>query len=151
MAIAQLNIGRLLADADDPLVAEFINNIERINQLGKNADGFLWMMEGSSEAGNTENYLYDDPRMVANLTLWRDIEALRAFAFKSEHVEIMRKRSLWFEKLPKAHFVMWEVDDNHQPTLEEALERLEFFRENGATDDAFDWAYVKTNPQRMAD
>ncbi|MGB0440601.1 MAG: DUF3291 domain-containing protein, partial [Paracoccaceae bacterium] len=55
--IAELNIARLLADQDDPRVAEFMDNIDRINGLGKRMPGFAWIMEGSGapNAGNTES------------------------------------------------------------------------------------------------
>ena len=45
--LAELNVGRLLAPVGDPRVAEFIDNIERINNLGKRMPGFVWMLEGS--------------------------------------------------------------------------------------------------------
>ena len=49
--LAELNIGRLVAPTDDPQVAEFMNNLDRINGLGKRMPGFVWMMEGSGEPG----------------------------------------------------------------------------------------------------
>ena len=38
--LAELNIGRLAAPVGDPRVAEFIDNIDRINGLGKRMPGF---------------------------------------------------------------------------------------------------------------
>jgi hypothetical protein len=40
-------------------------------------------------------------------------------------------------------FVMWWVPIGHQPTMDEALQRLDMLRERGASEDAFDWAYLK--------
>jgi len=37
---------------------------------------------------------------------------------------------------------MWWVLHGHQPTLEEAMERLEHLRVNGDSDHAFGWAYL---------
>ena len=70
--LAELNVGRLLAPTDDPRVAEFMANLDRVNGLGKRVPGFVWMMEGSGEpgTGNTENAIGDDPQYVANLTVW---------------------------------------------------------------------------------
>ena len=69
--LAELNVGRLLAPTDDPRVAEFMANLDRVNGLGKRVSGFVWMMEGSGEpgTGNTENSIGDDPQFVANLTV----------------------------------------------------------------------------------
>ena len=47
--LAELNVGRLIADTDDPRVAEFMNALDSINGLGKRMPGFVWMMEGSGE------------------------------------------------------------------------------------------------------
>jgi hypothetical protein len=39
--------------------------------------------------------------------------------------------------------VMWWVPDGHRPTLDEALERLEHLKQNGASEHAFGWDYIK--------
>jgi len=39
MHLAELNIGRLVAPTDDPQVADFMNNLDRINGLGKRMPG----------------------------------------------------------------------------------------------------------------
>ncbi len=141
MHLAELNIGRLLAPTDDPRVAEFMNNLDRINGLGKRMPGFVWMSEGSGEpgTGNTENSIGDDPQFVANLTVWEDLKSLEAFVFKTLHAKFMDRKSEWFEALNQQHFVMWWIEEGHQPTLEEALARLDDLRENGPSDRAFGW------------
>ena len=48
----------------------------------------------------------------------------------------------WFHRLAEDTYVLWWVEDNHQPTPEEALERLQHLRENGDTPYAFTF---KTN------
>ena len=42
--IAQMNWGILKADWDDPAVAEFADNIDRVNAVAMRAPGFVWMM-----------------------------------------------------------------------------------------------------------
>ena len=80
MHLAQLNVGRLVADTEDPRVAEFMAALDRINGLGKRMPGFVWMMEGSGEpgTGNTEAKIDGDPRAISNLTVWESAEALEA-------------------------------------------------------------------------
>jgi len=79
--LAQLNIGRLVADTDDPRVAEFMGALDRVNGLGKRMPGFVWMMEGSGEpgTGNTDAKIDGDPRFVSNLTVWQDVASLEIF------------------------------------------------------------------------
>ncbi|MFA3917579.1 DUF3291 domain-containing protein [Ruegeria hyattellae] len=143
--LAELNVGRLLAPTDDPRVAEFMENLDRINGLGKRMPGFVWMMEGSGEpgTGNTENAIGDDPQQVANLTVWEDVASLERFVWGTIHKQFYERRAEWFELLGQMHFVMWWVSEGHEPTLDEALARLELLRANGASDQAFDWAYLK--------
>lgn len=142
--LAELNIGRLIAPTDDPRVADFMNNLDRINGLGKRMPGFVWMMEGSGEpgTGNTENNIGDDPQAVANMTVWEDAPSLENFVWGTIHKQFYERRAEWFEILDQMHFVMWWVPAGHQPTLDEALERLEHLRQNGASDHAFGWDYL---------
>lgn len=143
--LAELNIGRLVADTDDPRVAEFMDNLDRINGLGKRMPGFVWMMEGSGEpgTGNTETKIDGDPRFVANLTVWEDLPSLETFVFGTLHKKFYDRRTEWFEIMQPAHFVMWWVPEGHQPTLEEALERLDYLRDNGDSAQAFGWNWAK--------
>lgn len=145
MQLAELNIGRLLAPTDDPRVQDFMDNLDRINGLGKRMPGFIWMMEGSGEpgTGNTENTIGDDPQMVANLTVWADADSLETFVFQTVHKQFYDRRAEWFEIMGQMHFVMWWVPDGHQPNLAEAMDRLAHVRDHGDSEHAFGWSYLK--------
>jgi hypothetical protein len=142
--LAELNVGRLIAPTDDPRVAEFMGALDQINGLGKRMPGFVWMMEGSGEpnTGNTDTKIDGDPRYVANLTLWENVETLENFVFNTLHRRFYERRQEWFEVLGEMHFVMWWVPQGHRPSLEEALERLEYLKSNGDSDHAFGWSYL---------
>ncbi|WP_095589916.1 DUF3291 domain-containing protein [Actibacterium ureilyticum] len=142
--LAELNVGRLIAPTDDPRVAEFMGALDRINGMGKRMPGFVWMMEGSGEpgTGNTENSIGDDPQFVANLTVWEDVASLEKFVWQTVHRQFYDRRQEWFEILGDMHFVMWWVPAGHEPTLDEALARLEHLRAHGDSDHAFGWAHL---------
>ncbi len=145
MHLAELNVGRLLAPTDDPRVAEFMENLDRINGLGKRMPGFVWMMEGSGEpgTGNTEHAIGGDPQRVSNLTVWEDAASLEQFVWGTVHKQFYERRAEWFEVLGEMHFVMWWVEPGHRPTLDEALERLDHLRTHGPSDHAFGWDHLK--------
>ena len=143
MHLAELNVGRLIADKDDPRVAEFMENLDRINGLGKRMPGFVWMMEGEDGRGNTENMISNDARYVPNLTVWESAAHLKTFVFDTLHAKFMERRREWFEVLGEMHFVMWWVEEGHHPDLDEALERLNHLRENGDSEYAFGWDYLR--------
>jgi len=143
--LAELNIGRLLVPTDDPRVAEFMGALDRINGLGKRMPGFVWMMEGSGEpgTGNTEAKIGGDAQFVSNLTVWQSVEALEAFVWNTVHRTFYERRAEWFEVLGKMHFVMWWLPAGHRPTLDEALARLALKQEQGDSEAAFGWSYLK--------
>lgn len=141
--LAELNIGRLVAPVDDPRVAEFIENIDRINGLGKRMPGFVWMLEGSGGPGATDHAIGGDALLVPNLTVWEDVASLETFVWGTVHKQFYEKRAEWFEVLDKMHFVMWWVPIGHEPTLQEALDRLEMLNTKGDSPDAFGWDFLK--------
>ena len=147
MHLAELNIGRLLAPTDDPRVAEFMANLDRINGLGKRMPGFVWMMEGSGEpgTGNTEVKLDGDPQFVSNFTIWQDFPSLDRFVHDTLHARFMARRAEWFEVMGQQHFVMWQIEEGTRPTLDDALERLEHRRVHGDTARAFGWDYARAH------
>ena len=142
MHLAELNVGRLVAPTDDLRVREFMDNLDLINGLGKQMPGFVWMMEGSGK-GNTDAGIGGDPQFVANLTVWEDVESLERFVWGTVHRQFYDRRETWFEVMRDMHFVMWWVPEGHQPTLEEALDRLARRQREGDTDDAFGWDWLR--------
>ena len=143
--LAELNVGRLVAETTDPRVAEFMAALDMIHGLGKRMPGFVWMMEGSGEpnTGNTETKIDGDARYVANLTVWENVETLEHFVFNTMHRRFYERRREWFELMKDMHFVMWFVPAGHKPSLQEALQRLEYLKTNGDSDHAFGWSYLK--------
>ena len=133
--IAQLNLAKPRFPLDDPRMADFMQNLNRINELGKASAGFVWILE--TEAGNaTDIHAFDDPAILINLTVWESIESLRDFAYRTEHVDYLRRRQEWFEPL-KPYMVLWWVRAGHIPTIDESKERLMYLEAHGPTPFAF--------------
>ena len=41
--VAQINIGRIKGvSIDDPIMKEFVDNLDRVNALAENSKGFIW-------------------------------------------------------------------------------------------------------------
>ncbi len=122
-----------------------MDNLDRVNGLGKRMPGFVWMAEGSGEpgTGNTEAKIDGDPQFVSNLTVWEDVKSLETFVWGTIHKQFYERKAEWFELMGDHHFVMWWVPVGHRPTLEEALGRLDLLKSQGDTDDAFGWSYAQ--------
>ncbi len=138
--LAQLNIGRILAPMDSPVMAEFANNLERINALAEQTEGFVWRLQ-TEEGDATALRPFDgDDTMLVNMSLWQDVTALSRYVYQSAHVELMRKRKQWFEKMDQAFLVLWWVPAGYIPSVTEGIERLEHLRTHGPTAQAFTFA-----------
>jgi hypothetical protein len=142
MHLAQLNIAKLVAPEGDPRVAPFFDNLLRINQLGDGSPGFVWRLQDDSGQGATEIKAWDDPLMILNITVWESVEALKAYAYRTEHVDFLRRRLEFFEPHDGPHLALWWVEEGHIPTVEEALERLADLDANGPSERVFTFARV---------
>ena len=134
--LAQLNIARSVAPIDDPAMADFMANLDRINALGEAAPGFVWRLKDESGSA-TAIRAFDDPLIIVNLTVWTSIEALRGFAYRSDHAEVFRRRREWFVPLDGPNLVLWWVPVGHIPTVAQAREHLDLLAANGPTAQAF--------------
>ena len=134
--LAQLNIARGVAPIDDPAMADFVANLDRINALGEASPGFVWRLKDETNSA-TSIHAFDDPLMIVNMTVWTSIEAIREYAYRSAHVEIFRRRREWFTPLDGPSLVLWWVPAGHIPSLAEATHRLDQLATHGPTPSAF--------------
>jgi len=142
--LAQLNIGHAKAPMDSPLMADFVNNLDRINALADQAPGFVWRLK--SEDGNALEFRIFDEHTLVNMSVWVDVESLKEYTYKSAHVEIMRRRKEWFHLMDEMYMVLWWIPAGHIPTIEEAAERLELLRANGPSAEAFTFKQAFPKP-----
>jgi hypothetical protein len=134
--LAQLNVGRLLAPVESEEIAGFVAALDPINAIADRSPGFVWRLQ--TEGGNaTDIRPTEDDLFLINMSVWTDLEALRAFTYDTDHVAILRRRREWFERLATAHLVLWWVPAGHVPTVDEALVRLDHLRAHGPTPSAF--------------
>jgi hypothetical protein len=134
--LALLNVGRLVAPLDSPQLAEFVDNLDPINALADAAPGFVWRHQDDSGNSTSVRMLSDDTLLV-NLAVWESVEALADFAYAGDHLEVMRKRRLWFERMEEPFLVLWWVPAGHVPTVEEAEQRLLKLRAEGPSPEVF--------------
>ena len=134
--LAQLNIARFRLPQDHPSNIEFIENLDRVNAIAEEQDGFIWRFTGEGNVA-LDVQAFDDPNIASNMSLWSDLEALGAFVYRNkEHREIMRRRNEWFDKID-FYLVLWWIEESYTPTLEEAKKRLELLKNKGPTEKAF--------------
>ncbi|MFA0612788.1 DUF3291 domain-containing protein [Vibrio splendidus] len=141
MKLAQLNIALAKYPLDAPEIKEFVDNLELVNGIAESSEGFVWRLK--DESGDATNIqAFDDPNMIVNMSVWDSVDSLKNFMFRTHHRDFMRRKGDWFHRLPEDTYVLWLIEEDHIPTLEEAIKRLEHLRETGDTPYAFTF---KTN------
>lgn len=134
--LAQLNLAKFRLPVEDPINADFVNNLDVVNAIAEAHSGFVWRLKGD---GNDAMDLqaFDDPNIISNLSVWSDLDSLVSFVYKNdEHKNIMRRRREWFEKM-EFFMVLWWVKAGEMPSLQEAITRLQILQEKGPSVEGF--------------
>jgi heme-degrading monooxygenase HmoA len=138
MQIAQLNVARMLAPLDDPVMADFVAGLAPVNAAADAAPGFVWRLADETGTGATSIRIDEDDLLIVNMSVWESPEDLAAFVHRQrDHAAALRRRRDWFERVETPMVVLWWVRDGHRPTVDEAAARLEHLRANGPTPHAF--------------
>src|SRR5216110_2766955 len=133
--LAQLNVARMRAPIDSPVLADFVAMLEPINTLAESSPGFVWRHVADP----------DDPRavshhpdlMLVNFSIWESREALWNFAYRSAHLDLLRRRREWFTRIAEPYQVLWWTPAVRIPSVEDAFARLHRLREHGPAPAAF--------------
>jgi hypothetical protein len=135
--IAQVNIGRVKASVEDPIMAGFVARLDEINALAERSPGFVWRLQ-TSEGNATYFRPYpEDDRILINMSVWETIESLRHYVYQTAHAELLRQRQAWFEKFAGSYTALWWVPAGHRPGMDEATKRLAYLEKHGPTQFAF--------------
>lgn len=146
--LAQLNIATMKEPLDSPAMADFVANLDRINALAEQAPGFVWRLQ--TDEGDATALRPLGENTLVNLSVWRDVQSLNDYVYRSGHVEIMRRRKEWFERMAQAWVVLWWVPSGHRPDVAEAAERLAELRAQGPSPRAFTFKQAYPAPDDSA-
>jgi heme-degrading monooxygenase HmoA len=145
--LAQVNVAYARGDERDPVMAQFMAQLDEINGLAERSPGFVWRHVSDSRDPSQRELA--DPRVLFNMSVWESVEALHAFTYKSRHAQVFAARKKWFEdwkervgSLPElgegAPFLaLWWVPAGQVPSPAEGLERLRLLGGKGPHPQAF--------------
>jgi hypothetical protein len=145
--LAQLNVARMKEPLESPSMADFVANLDRINALAESSPGFVWRLQTADGDATGFRPLGEDT--LVNVSVWKDVRSLNEYVYKSAHVEIMRRRKEWFERMREAYVVLWWIPQGHQPAASEAIAKLELLRAKGPTQDAFTFRNAFSAPDAL--
>ena len=143
---AQINIGKTVADLNSPVMTGFVSRLDEINRLAESAPGFVWRLQSDARDA-TSIRVFDDPDIIVNMSVWETPEDLKAFVYRSVHLELLRGRAAWFTRLGEQHQAVWWIPAGHQPSPEEGRDRLLHLRKHGPTEAAFTLASPFPKPK----
>jgi hypothetical protein len=135
--LAQINVGRLVAPAEDPAVAEFMGLLASVNALAESSPGFVWRLKDEDGPGATGIRPAPDPQFIVNMSVWADADSLFGFVYRSAHTPHMARRREWFARFEGAYQALWWIPAGHRPTTEEGLSRLWLLDRYGPSPQAF--------------
>ena len=150
--VAHLNWGTLVAPWEDPAVAEFVNNVGRVNDAAERSPGFVWRKpndEMDAEYNALEG-LGPLDRLAATLSVWESAADLDTFVMRTIHGRFLARRENWFEPSNGPSHVVWPIEDRHRPTLNEARARVDRMIANGPTQDAYNLAWWREHSEQAA-
>lgn len=134
--LAQLNIAKTIAPMESEQLKDFVDGLDPVNGTAEASPGFIWRLK--DESGNATNIVaFDDPDILVNMSVWESVESLKNFMFKTHHIDFLKRKKEWFAPMQQANYVLWWVPVGHEPTPQEAMERLEYLREHGESPHAF--------------
>lgn len=134
--LAQINIAHAQNKMDSDDMKGFVKRLDEINSLADKSVGFIWRLQG--EEGNaTAIEAFDDPLLLVNMSVWENFDSLKNYVYKSAHVELIRDRDAWFNKMINAHQALWWIPARHIPSVAEGKEKLNYLQKHGASKTAF--------------
>jgi len=136
MQLAQLNIAKAKYALDQPQIKDFVDNLDIVNATAQSSDGFIWRL--TDESGDATSIVaFDDSSIIVNMSVWTDVNSLKNFMFRTHHRDFMRRKAEWFVPFVEDSYVLWWIENNTIPTIEQAKKRLMHLRENGDSPVAF--------------
>jgi len=146
--LAQINIARILAPLDDPIMAGFVTQLDAINAIADASPGFVWRLQ-TDEGNATAINVYEDNRILINMSVWKTVEALHQYTYRSAHNEVFKDRKKWFEPHSSHYMALWWIPAGHIPSPEEGKEKLGLLSQNGPTPEVFTFKQQFPSPDTI--
>ena len=152
MHLAEYNFGTLRYGWDDPRSAPFVEGLDRVNGIAERAEGFVWRMTDAepgtdgavfADLSPDDQARLDQEDLAATLSVWQSAGALENFVWNTVHKQFYARKAEWYDAIGNGNLVLWWVPEGHRPRAAEGMARWRHMNDNGNSDHAFGWSYLK--------
>lgn len=144
--LAQVNIARAKGPLDSPVMQGFVDQLDRINALADHSPGFVWRLQ-TEEGDATALQVFEDERIIVNMSVWTSMEALKNYVYSGEHLEVLKNKKSWFEKFTGPVLALWWIPAGTIPSIEDARRALQTLKTRGPSSQVFSFAKPYPEPQ----
>ncbi len=137
MHLALINIAKAKYPMDDPRMSGFVNNLDAVNKAADRSPGFIWRLIDNVANSTVSIRAFEDPDIITNMAVWRDLESLENYTYRTIHKRVFASRYDWFGKLDGPHMALWWINEGEFPTVEEGKHRLQMIADKGPCPEAF--------------
>jgi hypothetical protein len=74
------------------------------------------------------------------MSVWESFEALKGYVYSGEHLEVLKDKKNWFEKMPGPILALWWIPAGSIPTIDDARRALDRLTTNGPSEEVFTFA-----------
>lgn len=144
--LAQINIAQGIADIDDPLMKDFIDQIDYINRLAESAEGFIWRLQ--TDGGDATGIsAFDDPKVILNMSVWDSLESLKEYVYTGDHVEVFKQKKKWFVKMDSPSIALWWIPAGTIPSIQDGKDALDYLEKHGPSEKYFIFSKPFSQPK----
>ncbi len=144
--LAEINVAHMKGvNIDDPIMKEFVDNLDNVNELAERSKGFVWRLKDEDNDATSFNP-YNNEQIIINVSVWDSVEDLGNYVFKTFHSDFLKRRKEWFHTYGKVHTAMWWIPAGQFPTVKEAVKKLDDLQKNGASQEVFNFRHKFPKP-----
>lgn len=143
--LAQINVARMRAPLTDDLMAGFVAELTPVNALADQSTGFVWRLQ-SEGSDATSIRVFSDDMILVNVSVWESLETLKAFVYRSHHIDVLRQREQWFERMQGFYTALWWLPAGEIPSALEGKARLDYLELHGESPFAFTFKKIFPSP-----
>ena len=107
--LVHANLAFMRASLDDPIMAGFVAQIDKIDAIAHASPGFV-----AQPTPADEGVVFSGTALL-NHSIWESVQSLFEFTYHGHHAQALEQRAAWFEQRDGPNYVLFWVIAGHTP------------------------------------